>query len=325
MKKLSTKYLGLDLKSPVIVGSCGLSMNIGKVESAVKAGAGAIVLKSIFEEEINRRANFIDAIGKQTPESSDYVLEYTKSNAMDNYLKYIGDVRKIADIPIIASISCVSAEEWINFAVAVEKAGADAIEINLFLLPLDKNRKSADYEETYHSIIGDIVSSVKIPVSVKIGQVFTSTLNFVWEMYLRKVRGVTMFNKFYKSDIDIDTVKTVPDVALNPSNNLDLRWTALVSANVPQIDISASTGIVSGADAIKQLLAGATTVQMVSALYKSGIEHIATVNREISEWMDKHEFESIDTFRGRLNYSEINGNEEQYERTQFMKYHSNYN
>jgi dihydroorotate dehydrogenase (fumarate) len=314
--------LGLDLVSPVIAGSSGVSMSLDKVKTLVDSGVGAIILKSVFEEEINRKAWTIESSAENYPEA-DYILAYTKNNSLDNYLEHIVKVKKTG-VPVIASVSCLSSsKEWINFTKLIESAGADALELNMFFLPLNKEQKGGKYENTYFEIADKVVSTIKIPVSVKIGQAFTNILNVAWEFYLRKVKGVTMFNKFYEPGIDINKLEIVSNEVLsNPSDlRQALRWVAIVSAKIPQIEISASTGILDGTAAVKQLLAGAKTVQMASALYQNGPAYVATVNKFISEWMDDKGFKSVSDFRGKLNYSKIS-NPELYERSQFMKYFS---
>jgi dihydroorotate dehydrogenase (fumarate) len=318
MSRLNTKYLGLDLASPVIAGSSGVTMSLDKVKTLADSGVGAIVLKSVFEEEINRKAWTMESSAGNCPEA-DYILAYTKSNSIDRYLDYIVKVKQTG-VPVIASVSCLSSKEWINFTKLLESAGADALELNMFFLPLDKERKGDKYENAYYEIADKVVSAINIPVSVKIGPVFTNILNAVWEFYLRKVKGVTMFNKFYEPGIDINRLEIVAgDIFSNPSDlQQALRWVAIVSAKIPQVEISASTGILDGTAAVKQLLAGAKTVQMASALYRNGPAYVDTVNKFISKWMEQNGFESIDDFRGKLNYSKI-ANPELYERSQFMK------
>jgi dihydroorotate dehydrogenase (fumarate) len=319
MCRLNTKYLGLDLASPVIAGSSGISMSLDRVRVLVDSGVGAIVLKSVFEEEINRKAWSMESLAGNCPEA-DYILAYMKSNSLDSYLEYIGKVRKMG-VPVIASVSCLSSSrEWLNFTKLIESAGADALEINMFFIPLDKERKGGWYEKMYYDIADRVVSAVNIPVSVKTGQVFTNVLNVVWELYLRGVKGVTMFNRFYEPSIDIDRLEIVPGEVFSSPSDLQqaLRWVAIVSAEIPQMEISASTGICDGTAAVKQLLAGAKTVQTVSALYRNSPAYVATVNGFIAEWMDKNGFNSVDDFRGKLNYSKI-ANPELYERTQFFK------
>jgi dihydroorotate dehydrogenase (fumarate) len=318
MSRLNTKYLGLDLVSPVIAGSSGITMTLDKVKILVDSGVGAIILKSVFEEEINRKAWKMESETENYPET-DYIFAYTKSNSLDNYLEYIGKVKKTG-VPVIASVSCLSSTEWINFTKLIESAGADALELNMFFIPLNKEQKGSKYETAYYEVANQVVSAINIPVSVKIGPMFTNILNVVWELYLRKVKGVTMFNKFYEPGIDINKLEIVAgDIFSNPSDlRQALRWVAIVSAKIPQVEISASTGIMDGTAAVKQLLAGAKTLQMVSTLYQNGPAYVATVNKFISEWMSQNGFDSVDDFRGKLNYSKI-ADPELYERSQFMK------
>ena len=323
MKHLHTKYLGLDLQSPVIAGSSGMTMSVSKAQTMAASGAGAIVLKSLFEEQINSEAGKIEAASPDYPEAMDYILSYTKSNSIDKYLNTVVEVKRATGIPVIASISCITSKDWIEFAQQVESAGANALELNVFYLPLDKTRKGMSYEQAYFELVEKIRQTVKIPVAVKLGQHFTNLSNVVHELYLRKVNGVVMFNKFYEPNIDINKMEIVPGNIFSHSSDLrvSLRWVALVSSQVSQIDISASTGVHDGTAAVKQLLAGAKTVQMTSALYHNGPEHIAKVLEFITEWMRKHGFKSVDEFRGKLNYGNI-PNPELYERSQFMKYFS---
>jgi dihydroorotate dehydrogenase (fumarate) len=323
MSNLDTKYLGLDLASPVIAGSSAITMSIDKVKTLVDAGVGAIILKSVFEEEINKKAGTISSEIGSYPEATDYILAYTKNNSLEKYLEYIEKVKKTG-IPVIASVSCISSKEWIHFTKLVENAGADALELNMFFLPLNKEQKGSKYENAYYEVVNEVVSAINIPVTVKIGPVFTNILNVVWELYLRKVKGVTMFNKFFEPGMDINKLKLVSGEVFSNSADLQqvLRWVAIVSSEIPQMEISASTGIHDGAAAVKQLLAGAKTVQMVSALYRNGPGYVATINKFISEWMNENKFVSINDFRGKLNYSHIS-DPEIYERSQFMKHFGN--
>ena len=324
MKHLHTKYMGLDLKSPVIAGSSGMTMSVSKAKIMAKAGAGAIVLKSIFEEQINGESAVIESAGcADYPEAADYILAYTRSNSLDQYLDSIADVKHATGVPVIASVSCISQNNWIDFSKQIENAGASAMELNLFYLPLDKSRKATSYEQTYYDIAEQVKKTVKIPVAVKLGPNFTNLLNVIQELYYRQVNGVVMFNKFYEPNIDINKMQIVPGNIFSHASDLRiaLRWVALVSAQIPQIDVSASTGIHDGTAAVKQLLAGAKTVQMTSALYQNGPEHIGKVLSFITDWMSKHGFKTVDDFRGKLHYGNI-PNHELYERSQFMKYFS---
>jgi dihydroorotate dehydrogenase (fumarate) len=322
MEKLSVKYLGLDLKSPLIISSSRLTSTLGYLKEAEDSGAGAVVLKSLFEEQINHHiSTFHPSPGY--PEADDYIANYVRSNSVEEYLNFIRKAKEILDIPVIPSINCFSSEGWTGFARNIAEAGADALEINVFLMPLDRKKTSADSEKIYLDLIEKLKKTVKIPIAIKIGFRFSNILYMIDQFYMRKVEGVVMFNRFYEPDINIDKIDIVPASIFSTESErrLVLRWIAMASAQDFKIDISASTGVHSGADAIRYLLAGANTVQVCSVLYDKGIPYLKDINNKIEIWMDKKGFGSISEFRGKLN-SRNYKNPVVYERTQFMKYFS---
>ena len=287
-------------------------------------GAGAAVLKSLFEEQINFQAGKL-AESSVYPEAADYINYYTRSNSLETYLKLIKDARSEVSIPVIPSINCVSSKEWIEFARNIEGEGADALEINMFFMPVDKKMTPQDAEKVYFDLIEKLVSLLKIPVSIKLGQRFSNLLNLVDRFYHRGVKGVVLFNRFYEPDIDINSISITPASVFSTDSDRRyvLRWIAMVDAFIKDIEVAATTGVHSGQDAIKYLLAGADTVQIASVLYSKGIEYIAEMNTEILKWMDAKAFSSVDEFRGKLNYKNID-DPAKYERAQFMKYFSSY-
>jgi dihydroorotate dehydrogenase (fumarate) len=324
MENLSTKYLGLALKSPLIVSSSRLTSTIGQIKEAEDSGAGAVVLKSLFEEQINYYVNSVSSTPGY-PEADDYLANYIQSNSVDNYLDLIRKAKNNLSIPVIPSINCFSARGWTGFAKNIAEAGADAIEINVFFMPVDRKKSSAESEKLYFDLIESLKKSVKIPVALKIGYRFSNILYMIDQFYNRGIDGVVMFNRFYEPDIDINKMDIIPASILSHENEMRyvLRWIAMASAQNIRIDISASTGVHSGQDAIKYLLAGADTVQVCSVLYNKGIKYIKTMNQQISDWMTLKGFKSIDDFRGKLNY--VNYEKPSvFERTQFMKYFSSY-
>ncbi|MGQ9620906.1 MAG: dihydroorotate dehydrogenase-like protein [Bacteroidales bacterium] len=324
MAKLNTSYLGLNLKSPVIAGSSSHTSSLSNIREAEDCGAGAVVLKSLFEEQINY---LIASSGGpfSYPEAEDYMSYYVKSNAVEEYLELISRAKKSVEIPVIPSINCISAGAWVNFAEKIENAGADAIEINMFFLPVNSSITSSEAEKTYLSLIEKLRKTIKIPVAVKIGFRFTNILNMLDLFYRRGVEGVVMFNRFYEPDIDIEKMAIVPSRVFSNSEERRyvLRWIAMASALNINIDISASTGVYSGNDVVKYILAGADTVQVCSVLYEKGVSYIKTINDEVIKWMERKGYESPEQFRGKLNYSSIE-NPLIYERTQFMKYFSSH-
>lgn len=324
MSTISTRYLGLDLKSPVIAGSSNFTSKVDSIKEAEAAGAGAVVLKSLFEEQIVSQVHLMSSEGSY-PEADDYLLYYIRNNSVETYLELIRNARRSVQIPVIASINCFSEKGWTDFAVEIENAGASALEVNIFFIPVDKGQKSTDAENVYFRIIDSLTKKLKIPVTVKIGLRFSNLLNFAWQIRNHGASGIVMFNRFYEPDFDINTMEVVPaSVLSNPvEQRYVLRWVGMVSAQDIKIDISASTGVYTGEDAIKYLLAGATTVQVCSSLYRRGFKVISEINEAMHKWMEDKEFMTIDDFRGRLNYRNID-NPALFERSQFMKHYSSY-
>jgi dihydroorotate dehydrogenase (fumarate) len=322
MEKLVTSYLGLTLKSPLIVSSSRLTSTIAHLEEAEENGAGAVVLKSLFEEQILHHISTLSA-SRNYPEADDYISYYTRSHSVEEYLNLIGNARKRIKIPVIPSINCFSSEGWISFAKNIADSGADAIEINVFFMPLDRKRSSGDAEKIYFELIEKLKATVSIPIAIKIGSRFSNILYMIDQFYMRGVEGVVMFNRFYEPDIDTDKLKIIPASIF--SNDLErryvLRWIAMASAQDINIDISASTGVHSGEDAVRYLLAGADSVQVCSVLYKKGLSFLKTMNHQLSEWMDLKNFKNINEFRGKLNWVNYE-KPDVFERTQFMKYFS---
>ena len=319
MSHLETTYLGLKLKNPVIVGSSGLTSSIEKIKKIEEKGAGAIVLKSIFEEQIKFEAGNI-AQESGSPEAWDYVNYYVKNNTVQEYLDLIKEAKKEVNIPVIASVNCVSAKEWIGFAKSIEEAGADAIEINVYVLPNDKNAPSEKYENLYYDLAEKLKEILTIPFAFKLGSQFSNLVGFIQKLH---VPGVILFNRFYAPDIDIDNLKfTSSEVFSSPADiRSSLRWVGIISSKITGVDIAASTGIHDGHAVVKQLLAGATAVQVCSTLYKNGIDHLESIIKELEAWMDNHGFDNISEFRGKMSYTKID-DPLVYERSQFMKYFS---
>lgn len=322
MSNLSVKYLGLDLKTPLIVGSSGLTDSADKVAKLAEYGAGAVVLKSLFEEQMTNEAASMLAEG-QYAEAEAYLKTYVRSNNVDNYLKLIEDSKKQANIPIIASVNCVSVGEWLSFAKMAEEAGADAIELNVFFLPTDSTKTAEHYENIYYDVVTAVSEETKLPISVKLGQNFTNIPLLVDNLYDRGAKSVVLFNRFYAPDINIDKIDFAPAEVLSSPQEIrnSLRWVGIVSSLVTEMEVCASTGIHNSAAVIKQLLAGASAVQVCSALYKNGPEYLKTLIDELKQWMNKNTFEDVNDFIGRLSYKHIN-DPSVFERAQFMKYYS---
>lgn len=320
MSNLSVKYLGLELSSPIIASSCGLTADLQKVIEMEQKGVGAIVVKSLFEEQIRNEVDFLSQAGSDYPDMDDYLHNYVRQYSINNYKEALKSFKANVSIPIIASINCYTPGEWVSYAKEIEDAGADALEINLYELTTNPKTTSEQVEKGYCDVVRDIVKSVRIPVSVKISSHFTSVVSFVDKLVACGVKGVVIFNRFYTPDIDLDSLSIVSASPMSsPEEYLQtLRWTAIISSSVKNIDISVTTGIHTSSSAIKQILAGAETVQLCTTLYKNGLGMISTINQEISEFMEKNNFSSVEQMRGRLNYSTIK-DPAKYERVQFLK------
>jgi dihydroorotate dehydrogenase (fumarate) len=323
MVNLSTRYLGIELKNPIVVSSSGLSNSVDKIKKIEAAGAGAVVLKSLFEEQINYEASSIISQSEDYPEAEDYIRSYTKSNSVDSYLTLIEEAKKEVTIPIIASINCISADDWTDFAKKIEIAGADALELNIHIVTSDHEKSTEEVENIYLSIIEKIKTLINIPIAVKIGPHFSNLTNMVDRLYHRKANGVVLFNRFFQPDIDVDNLSFTSSAVLSSENDIrnTLRWVGIISDKVNKIDISASTGVHDGRAVAKLLLAGASTVQVCSVLYKKGVNEIEKILVDLTKWMEDKDFKDLNDVRGLMSYGKIN-NPAVYERAQFMKYFS---
>ncbi|MEE4260260.1 MAG: dihydroorotate dehydrogenase-like protein [Bacteroidales bacterium] len=325
MVNLEASYMGLKLKNPIIVGSSGLTNSVENIIEITKHGAGAVVLKSLFEEQIRHSASSTimqNEFGNAYPEAEDYIRNYTRENDVANYLKLIEESKKAVDIPIIASVNCISNTEWIKFAKQIEDAGADALELNVFVLPSDPNRDGEQNEAIYFDIVQKVLEVVKIPVALKISHYFSSLAKTVTKLSWTGVKGIVLFNRFFSPDIDIENleIKTT-NVFSSPSDiAISLRWIAMMSSHV-SCDLAASTGVHDGKALIKQLLAGAKAVQIASVLYKKGFKEIGLMLETLENWMDRKNYTRLDQFIGKMSVAEAE-NPAAYERVQFMKHFS---
>ncbi|PID92188.1 MAG: diguanylate cyclase [Bacteroidetes bacterium] len=322
MIDLSTSFAGISLKSPIIVSSSGLSNSLGRIEKMAKAGAGAVVLKSLFEEQIRHETGLLME-ENDYPEAVDYLKAYARENSLDLYLNHIQEAKAAVDIPVIASINCSTSAEWTDFAARIESAGADALELNIYFLPIDRDRDSGRYEKDYLDLAGAVCKQSSIPVIVKLGSGFTNVCWMANQLYMRGAAGLVLFNRFYTPDIRMKDLSFVSsEVLSSPADlRLSLRWIGIVSSQVSEIDLAASTGVHNGHAALKQILAGASAVQVCSVLYRNGIEYIHDILAEMREWMEKQGHESLSDFRGSMNYASLK-DPSVYERAQFIKYFS---
>ena len=342
MADLSTQYLGLRLKNPIIIGSSGMTGTVAGVKQAAAAGAGAVVLKSIFEEQIlHEMDSYLTEAEKENDNSFHkgyqsvlnereydyeeaylYLTDHAKDLTLQKYLTFVSEAKKAVDIPIIASINCTTAYDWHYFARRIEEAGADAIELNVYVLPSNTMRNSAENEKIYFDIIEAVLKQVKIPVALKMGYYFSGLATAAIELSKTGIGGLVLFNRPFHPDIDINTLEVNSKYLLSDPYEYShvLRWIALLSGRV-ECPLVATTGIHTSEIAIKQLLVGATAVEIVSAMYKHGYPVITELITGIEEWMDAKGYTTIDEFRGKMNQQSIK-NPAEFERVQFMSLYS---
>jgi dihydroorotate dehydrogenase (fumarate) len=327
MSNLETTYLGLKLKNPLVAASSGLTSSVEKIVELEKTGIGAVVLKSIFEEQIIGEVSSMLSKDTQNvgyPEAEDYIKGYLRDNSVKKHIELIESAKKSVSIPVIASINCISGDEWTTFAKDFEEAGADALELNIFYVPTSRHEKPGVVEQLYIDVLKKVKMQVSIPVAVKFGIYHSNILGMAEKLKANGAKGIVMFNRFYEPDINVETLElTSSEVFSSPSDiRRSLRWVGMVSSDVTNLDIAASTGIHDGNAVIKQLLAGARVTQLCSTLYLSGNKVVPQMLNEISDFMKKWNFKKLEDFRGRLSYKNL-PDPMLYERSQFMKYFSN--
>lgn len=324
MTNFETTYLGLKLRNPIVVGSSGLTNSLENLKALDDKGVGAIVLKSIFEEEITAEMamHLAQAQRPQTmyPEIYDFFSIDEMEDTVTQYLSLIEEAKKSISVPIIASVNCISADDWTLFAKRVEEAGADALELNIFVLPSDLNHTSEQNEKVYFDVVNKIKSSTNLPISLKISYYFTNLANMIMRLSETGIAGITLFNRFFSPNIDINSMKIVPSSLYSTPNDItiSLRWVGIMAKRI-KCDIAASTGVHDGEGLIKQLLAGANVVHIASVLYKNGFDVIPDMLQTLEKWMNEKGFKTIDEFRGKLSQVETI-DPAAYERAQFMKY-----
>jgi len=304
MADLSTRYLGLELPNPLIVGSCTHTISPARVEALAEQGAGAVVLKSIFEEQIVAEVESMVEALEQDAQGEAY--EYLRADlpmqlGPQAYLDKIREIKSRVDIPVIASINCVSPRRWVDFGKKVEAAGADAIELNIYDIPDDAETAGSDVEQRHVATAAALKQAVAIPIAVKIGPFYSSILNFARRIAESGVDGIVLFNRFFQPDINTETLRLESRVNFSRPEDilLPLRWTAILRGQV-SCDLSLTTGVHNADGVIKALLAGADTVQVCSALYQKNDNLLREMLEGIAEWMADKEYGTISDFRGLL-------------------------
>jgi dihydroorotate dehydrogenase (fumarate) len=301
---LATDYLGLRLPSPLVMSSSPLCEDLDAVRRAEDAGAGAVVLHSLFEEQLDLESRDLDRhLSQHTytfAEATTYFPEMASYNlGPDGYLEHVRRAKAAVDIPVVASLNGVSSGGWIDYARAIEQAGADALELNVYFVPTDPALTGAEVEEMYVDLVRDVRLRVALPLAVKLSHFFSAIPNVAHRLDRAGADGLVLFNRFYQPDLDVERLEVVPNLILSTSGELRLRlrWVAILFGHV-DVDLAVTGGVHTAEDVVKAVMAGAAATMMTSALLKHGVDHLARVRAALLAWMEEHEYESVRQMRG---------------------------
>jgi dihydroorotate dehydrogenase (fumarate) len=324
MPELKTTYLGLNLRNPLVASASPYSKKVEKAKELADAGIGAIVMHSLFEEQINHESRALDHFLNQGTESFAEALTYFPEMdhydvGPEKYLRLIGEIKQSLSIPVIASLNGVSSGGWVDYSRRMQDAGADALELNIYFLSTDAAVTSGDLEKAQVELVQQVSESVRIPVSVKLNPFYTSLPNFAARLTAAGAKGLVFFNRFYQPDLDIDALEVVPTLELSTSAEmrLPLRWIAILYGKL-QADLALSSGVHTGMDAVKALMAGSQVAMMTSALVHEGAGHAAKVLGELTGWMKAREYTSVDQMRGALSQKGV-ANPAAFERANYLQ------
>jgi dihydroorotate dehydrogenase (fumarate) len=326
---LSTKYLGLTLRNPLVAAASPLSEDLDKIRRLEDAGASAVVLESLFEEQIDVDNYELDRHLSGGAESFAEALSYfpdlsSYNTGPDGYLEQIAKAKAAVKIPIIASLNGVSSGGWIRYAKKMEQAGADALELNIYTIPTDPTVTSELVEQAYVTLVSDVASGLGIPVAVKLAPYFTNLSNLSRRLDLAGAKGLVFFNRFYQPDFDLEALEVLPSLKLSTQYELLLRlhWVAILSGRV-QTDFAVTGGVHTAQDVLKSMMAGAQVVEIASAILKNGIGYLKTIENDLIAWMVEHEYESIQQMQGSMSQRSV-ANPNAFLRANYLKVLSSY-
>lgn len=324
MADLKTKYLGLDIKSPLVASASALSKKLDNIKAMEDAGLGAVVLYSLFEEEIINEQlaldHFLTRGSESFAEAITYYPDLGKYNSgPDKYLQLIRTAKEAVDIPVIGSLNGVSTGGWIKHAKLIEEAGADALELNMYFVPADPQLSSDVLEKAHIELVNDVRKSIKIPLTVKLSPFYSSIPHFSASLAKAGAKGLVLFNRFYQPDLDIEALEVIPKLELSRSSDmqLPLRWIAILYDRVAA-DFALTSGVHSAEDIVKALMAGATVAMTASALISNGIGFAGALIEELAQWMNDYEYKSVDQMRGTLSQKNV-AEPAAFERANYMK------
>jgi dihydroorotate dehydrogenase (fumarate) len=321
---LSTSYLGLKLRTPLVAAASPLSEEIDTIKQLEDAGTSAVVLYSLFEEQIRQDtvelAQHLDHGTFSTPEALTYFPEPEQFRlGPEEYLKHIAAVKDAVKIPVVASLNGSSVGGWTEYAKGIQEAGADALELNIYYIPTDMNLSSAQVEQNYLEILDAVKSSVRIPVAVKLSPFFTNFANMAKRLDQQGANGLVLFNRFYQPDIDLESLEIRPNILLSTpmAMRVPLRWIAMLYGKV-RANLAATSGIHRASDVLKMLMAGADVTMLCSALIRHGVRQVGVIERDMVAWMEEHEYESVTQLKGSLSQKNC-ADPSAFERAQYMK------
>ncbi len=324
MVDLSTTYLGMTLRSPIVASASPLSEELDNIKRMEDGGAGAIVLYSLFEEQLSLQQQLLHYHTTFGTESHNEAVSYVPDQAYyhvgpDGYLNHIRKAKEAVNIPIIASLNGSTPTGWTNFARKIEEAGADALELNIYYIPTDPNLSCMQVEQTYIDILKAVKAAVRIPVAVKLSPYFSNMANMAKRLEEAGADGLVLFNRFYQPDIDLETLEVYPHVLLSQPQalRLPLTWIGILYKRV-NVSLAATSGVHCADDVLKMLMVGADVTMMAAALLRNGVSYLRTVEEGVREWMTTHEYESVRQMQGSM--SQINvADPSAFERAQYMR------
>jgi len=322
MSSFKTTFMGIELEAPIVVAASSISSLLDRIKLAEQAGAGLLVIRSLFEEQIQMEALHLEdqlSVGADSfAEALNYFPEIEHGGAQE-HLMWVEKTRQEVDLPLIASLNAVSPGSWIKYAKQLESTGVDGLELNVYAVATNPKQAGADIEKTLYETVEAVKAEVKIPVAVKLSPFYTSVANVVHELDKRGADAVVLFNRFLQPDIDLKTESLKQEMVYSSSEELKLplRWVALLYGRV-KADLALNTGVHSGLDAAKAFLAGAQIVQVAAALLKNGIPYLSTMLRELEGWMESQDYEQLEDFRGKLSQKKVD-DPFAFERAQYVK------
>ena len=329
MSDLTTSYLGLTLKNPLVVSPSPLCQELGNIRQMEDAGASAIVLHSLFEEQLSLESEGLDRFLAQGTESFAESLSYFPDMGQyklgpDAYLEHIRKAKAAVKIPIIGSLNGVSTGGWIGYAKKIEQAGADGLELNVYFIPTDPVMSGAQVEQMYADLVRDVRASVKIPVAVKLGPYFSAMASMARRLDQAGANGLVLFNRFYQPDFDLEKLEVTPNLVLSRSDELRLRltWVGILYGRI-KADMAITGGVHTAEDAIKSMMAGARVAMMTSALLRNGVKHMGAVLEGMKAWMEQHEYASIRQMQGSMSQKAV-AEPAAFVRANYMKVLSSY-